>query len=256
MTLLPAPLTVRTGAVLARRDPLAKLGAAFVPAIVLLLSVDAVSSGVVLAVTLASVPAWGLRATDVVRRCWPLALAVVVLALGNAIFAEGPLTSDSVAIGAAAGLRVAAIALPGVLAVLTIEPVDLADSLVRHLRVSPRFGYGFLAALRLAPLLASEWQVLGRARRARGLEAGRNPVAGVRLFAGKVFALLVGAVRRATHLAVAMDARGFDSAGPRTSARERRWVLGDTLLVAGAVVVTAGAVGLALGTGAWSPALS
>ena len=33
----------------------------------------------------------------------------------------------------------------------------------------------------------------------------------VRLFAGTVFTLLVGAVRRGTRLAVAMDARGFDA---------------------------------------------
>ncbi len=59
------------------------------------------------------------------------------------------------------------------------------------------------------------------ARRARGVEAGRNPVARLRLFVSTAFTLLVGAIRRGTRLAVAMDARGFDSGA-------------DWLLVAGA----------------------
>lgn len=268
MTMLQAPIATDLTAVLARRDPVAKLAAAFVPALALLVSVDPVAAGILLVVTVASVPAWGLRWADVARRTWPLGLAVVVLTLGNAVFAEarggavlvdvGPLliTSQGLVAGAVAGLRVAAIALPGVLAVLTIDPVDLADSLVQHLRVSPRFAYGFLAALRLAPLLAAEWQTLGRARRARGFDAGRNPLAAVRLFAGKLFALLVGAVRRATHLAVAMDARGFDSAGRRTSARVRRLDGGDRLLVAAAVLVTATAITASVLSGSWNPVLS
>ncbi|WP_166350084.1 CbiQ family ECF transporter T component [Phytoactinopolyspora limicola] len=252
---------------LGRRNPVAKLGAAFIPAIVLLAGVDPVSSGIVVAAALASVPAWGLRWTDLIRRGWPLGLAITSIALGNTIFTGrkggavlvdlGPLliTSESMAAGATTGLRFAAIVLPGMLAVLTIDPVDLADSLVRHLRVPPRFAYGSLAALRLAPLLATEWEVLGRARRARGLEAGRNPVAALRLFGGKLFALLVGAVRRGTHLAVAMDARGFDARGPRTCARESRFTRADAALLLVSAGVVALAVTLAVGTGTWTSSL-
>ena len=68
----------------------------------------------------------------------------------------------------------------GVLATATIEPIEVADALIQQLRVSPRFAIGVLAALRLLPLLAQEWQTLGVARRARGVEAGRSPVAAIR----------------------------------------------------------------------------
>ena len=47
-------------------------------------------------------------------------------------------------------------------------------------RVSPKVAYGVLAALRLLPLLAADWRTLSLARRARGLDAGRNPVAALR----------------------------------------------------------------------------
>lgn len=268
MTLLPVAPQADTGAPLARLDPVAKLVAAFLPALALLVSVDPVSSGVVMAVALASVPAWGVRWVELGRRMWPLWLAALMIALGTALFTDrkggaailelGPLliTTDSIVIGVTAGLRVAAIALPGVLAVMSIDPVDLADSLVKHVRLPARFAYGSLAALRLAPLLATEWNVLGRARRARGLESGGRPLAAGRLFAGKMFALLVGAVRRGTQLAAAMDARGFDSTGPRTCARDPQVGVGDAVLVLGALLVTVVAVGLAVATGAWHPVLS
>lgn len=253
---------------IARRSPLAKIAAALLPGLALLASVDPVAPSIVLAAILFCVPLCGVAWRALARRAWPLGVAVVTLGVGNAVFTDrkggatvleaGPLllTTESLAVGGAAGLRVAAIALPGVLAILTIDPVDLADALVQRLRVPARFAYGALAGLRLAPLLAADWQTLGRARRARGLSAGANPIRGVRLFAGKVFALLVGAVRRATRLAAAMEARGFDSGRPRTAAREQRFDRGDALLVAASLAVTVAAVGLSVVTGAWNPLLS
>lgn len=265
---LPGRSPVVQGTPLARLNPIAKLGAALLPALALLVSVDLVSAGIVLTAAVATVPFWGIGWSLLMRRTWPLAFAIVMVTAGNAMFTDrkagaalvdaGPvlITSDSVMIGFAAGIRVAAIALPGVLAVMTIDPVDLADSLVRYLRVPSRFAYGGLAAFRLVPIMAAEWNVLGRARRARGFGGDRNPVTAVRVLAGRVFALLVGAVRRGTRLAVAMDARGFDSAGERTSARQPHMGGRDLALLAGAAAATIVAVTLAVTTGSWNPVLS
>jgi energy-coupling factor transport system permease protein len=150
-------------------------------------------------------------------------------------------------------LRVVGLALPGVLLVASTDPVRLADALTIHWRVSTRFAFGALAALRLAPLLVAEFESVRLARRTRGVEAGRNPVAQARLLAGIAFTLLVGAVRRGSRLATAMDARGFDSGIPRTNARGSRLHLRDSVFVAGAVLVCAAAVTLSVLTGAWSP---
>jgi energy-coupling factor transport system permease protein len=75
-------------------------------------------------------------------------------------------------------------------------------------------------------------------------------VAHLRLFAGTVFTLLVGAVRRGTRLAVAMDARGFDAVGPRTIARPQVVRRSDVAVVLGAFAVLVAAVlaSSALGT--------
>jgi energy-coupling factor transport system permease protein len=153
-------------------------------------------------------------------------------------------------------VRVIALALPGVLLVASTDPVRLADALTLHWRVSTRFAYGALAALRLVPLLAAEWESIRLARRARGVDAGANPLAHARLLAGTAFALLVGAIRRGTRLATAMDARGFDSGVVRSNARGSVLRPLDGWFVAGAVLVVTLAVALSVGTGAWHPVFS
>jgi energy-coupling factor transport system permease protein len=154
--------------------------------------------------------------------------------------------------GVGLALRVVGLALPGVLLVASTDPVRLADALTIHWRVSTRFAFGSLAALRLVPLLVAEFESVRLARRTRGVEA-RTPVARARLVAGIAFTLLVGAVRRGSRLATAMDARGFDSGIPRTNARGSHLHRRDAVFVTAAVVVCAGAVTLSVLTGAWDP---
>jgi energy-coupling factor transport system permease protein len=259
-----APALTDAGAPLARRNPTAKLAASVVVMLALFATTDLLTPSLVVLVELACLPWTGVSARTLLRRCWPLLVAMVSITLSNALFTDqdggtvlvdlGPvlLTSDAMLAGGSVAVRLLAIAIPGVLFALTTDPVDLADSLVQQLRAPGRFAYGALAALRLAPLLEAEWQTLGRARRARGLDAGRNPVTALRLFGGRVFALLVGAVRRGTRLAVAMDARGFDSGVERTAARISRIDAGDVALVAGSLLVVAAATAVSVAAGTWS----
>jgi energy-coupling factor transport system permease protein len=259
------PLAPDRSAALARRNPLAKLGAALVVMLVLLATVDPVTPGVLLAVELSVLPATGVRAGTLARRTWPLLLGVAGVALANLLVVEGgrvlfelgpfDVTSAAVSAAFALSLRLLAIALPGILALATTDPMDLSDALVQRLHVSARFAYGALAALRLLPLLALEWHTIGRARRARGLDAGRSPVAAGRLFASQVFALLVAAVRRGVRLAAAMDARGFDAATTRPVARPLLRRPGDWWLLAGAGAAAVLAVSVSVATGYWDPLL-
>jgi energy-coupling factor transport system permease protein len=232
-------------------NPVAQLTAIAVLLPVLMISGDLVTPSVVLAAEVCLLPAAGLGTPRaLLARTWPLLLGAAGVAWVNVLFGD-----DDGGWSSAAGLavRVLALALPGILLVSSTDPVRLADALTLHWRVSTRFAYGALAALRLVPLLATEWQTIRLARRARGVEAGRNPIAHLRLFAGTAFALLVGAVRRGSRLATAMDARGFDSGVPRTNARGSRLHARDAVFVAAAVAVCAGAVVLSATTGNWSP---
>jgi energy-coupling factor transport system permease protein len=99
----------------------------------------------------------------------------------------------------------------------------------------------------------AEFEAIRLARRTRGVEAGRNPLAAVRLFAGMGFALLVAAVRRGSRLATAMDARGFDSGVPRSNARGSQLTRRDALFLAGAVLACAVAVTVSVVSGSWHP---
>jgi energy-coupling factor transport system permease protein len=234
---------------LGRINPVAQLTAIGVVTAVLLTSLDVVTPAVVVAAELCLLPAAGLAAPrSLWRRTWPLLLGAVSVGLVNVL-----LSADADAVtGAGLALRVVGLSLPGVLLVATTDPVRLADALTIHWRVPTRFAFGALAALRLVPLLVGEFESVRLARRARGIEA-RGPVARARLAGGIVFALLVGAVRRGSRLATAMDARGFDSGIVRTNARGSRLHRRDAAFVAGTTVVCLVAVALSLLTGAWDP---
>ena len=234
---------------LSRINPVAQLGAIAVVTVVLISSLDVVTSAVVVAAELCLLPAAGLTdARNLWRRTWPLLFGASSVALVNVLLSDG-----GAGTGLGLALRVVGLALPGVLLVASTDPVRLADALTIHWRVSPRFAYGALAALRLAPLLVVEFESVRLARRTRGVEAGRNPLARARLVAGIGFTLLVGAVRRGSRLATAMDARGFDSGIPRSNARGSVLHRRDAWFVGGTAAVCAVAVTLSVLTGSWSP---
>lgn len=257
------PLSPAPGAPLAAVNPLAKLGAAAAFMLVAFAAVDLLTPSLLLAVEVAAVPAAGLRPSVMARRLWPLAAAALGVAAinallpgeprGDSIFALGPihLTSGSLIDGVALGARLAAIALAGVLAFLTTEPTDLADALIQQLQLSPRVAVASLAGMRTLPLLAEEWQTIGLARRARGVEAGRSPAAAVRLFAGRLLTLLVRAVRRATRMAQAMEIRALGARDCRTVARPQRMERADWRFLGGAVLAAAGANLVSVVLGSW-----
>jgi energy-coupling factor transport system permease protein len=261
------PAVAPTGR-LARRNPAAKLAITVVPSAVLLLSRDIVTPLVLIALTLAALPWAQLDLPRLLSRSRWLLFAVVMVGFVNAAFAAHPrghalldfgpvhVTSGSAAGGLGIALRALGVSLPGVVVLVSTDPVDLADSLVQQLRVPAKFAYGTLAALRLMPLLSEEWDHLGMARRARGMDAGHSPVRAARLFASQVFALLVVAIRRGTRLATAMDARGFDSGLQRSYARVQTVTRTDVVLMAGSIVAAAVALGVSIGVGSWQPLVS
>ena len=255
------PLRPNPAAPLARANPAMKLAAAAVLMAALFVSVDAVTASVVLLGVLAATSLSGLSPRTLLRRSWPILLTAFSVGVLNAAFAEpragpqvvvGPMSVSTEALiaGLGLGLRLLAIAFSGVLAMATTDPTRLADSLIAQLHISPGFAVGALAAARLVPVMAVEWQILSLARRARGVQV-RGPLSAVRVFFGKLLALLIGAVRRATRLAAAMEARGFGSRPCRTAARQERVTRNDWLLLAGAVLLAAMAVGISAAAGAW-----
>jgi energy-coupling factor transport system permease protein len=268
VSLATTTVLARPDAPLARRNPVAKLGAGLLLSGFLITTLDPVAPAVALAVELATLPLFGVRLGALARRAAPLVLAVsgIVTTLvlfggdraGRVLVAVGPIvvTTGVLADALALSLRLVAISLPGLVIFATIDPTDLADALVQNVKAPARFAIGALAAFRLVPLLGAEWRLLTLARRARGVDADRNPVAAARLFASSMFRLLVGAIRRGTRLATAMDARGFNAGTPRSVARPQRFVLADAALVVAGALVGAVAVGVSIWLGTFTPLLA
>ena len=184
-----------------------------------------------------------IRPGSVVRGIAPLGAAAVSVGMFNALFAAanvdpssleiarvGPLRLTEAGLLGGAGLaaRIVAIAVVGVVFAQTTDSTRLVDALVQQAHAPERFAYGALAAYQAIPRFAEDLVTLRQARRIRGLPSSWHP----RL----LLSLLVLAVRHGDRLALAMDARGFGSRGPRSRYRLVRWSWRD------AAVGTAGAL--------------
>jgi energy-coupling factor transport system permease protein len=234
------PLTADPRAPLAHAHPLAKIAAALVLMFALFITIDPVTPTLVLIALVIAVPLIGIPARALVRRALPVFVAAVGIGFFNALL------SRDIAGGIAIGLRLVGIALAGIVAVASIDPTELADALVEHVHAPRRFTVGALAAFRLMPLFADEWQTIALARRARGLDNGRGTA-----FFSMTRTLLVAAIRRATRLAVAMDGRGFADPGCHTLARPRTIAPRDWMLIGAAALVAGLATGVSVAFGSW-----
>jgi energy-coupling factor transport system permease protein len=233
---------------LGRTNPLVKLGIALAWLVGLGLTLDVRPPLILTVVALiAGLQLGSIPAGTLARRLAPLILAALAVALTNLLFSThnpdpaatevarvGPLRITAEALAAAAGLgaRVASIVSVGAVFALTTDPTRLMDALVQQARVSPRFGYGLLAAYQAVPRLAEDLATLRGARRLRGLRE-LDP----RLLVG----LLVRAIRHADQLSIAMDARGF-GAGPRSVYRPITWTRLDAVVGGGALVILVAAL--------------
>lgn len=246
-----------------RVNPVAKLGAAFILSLTLLLSVDPVSAGVALALELFLFAWAGIPARLFFTRTWPVFMAAPLAGLTTLLYGEASgavhwefllihVTDGSIYLGIATALRVLAIGLAGVVMFITIDPTDLADGLAQIVRLPTRFVLGGLAAMRLIGLLIEDWRSLELARRARGVADGRGILARVKRWLGQAFALLVLSIRRGSKLATAMEARGFGGTVTRSWARESVLKARDWMLISISVVVAAVAISAAVWSGHWN----
>jgi energy-coupling factor transport system permease/ATP-binding protein len=144
-------------------------------------------------------------------------------------------------IAVSAGLRVLTLVLPSVVLLPYVDPDALGDHLAQRLRLPARPVVAATAALQRFQTFGALWQELTRARRVRGIGAGRSVVAKVREAGATTLALFTVVLGQAAVLALAMDARGFAGAHRRTWAGAAPWRRPDTLAVLGGLLVVASA---------------
>ena len=186
------------------------------------------------------------------RSTWPIFIGAPGSALAVLLYGKSggstwwhwgwiTITDRSAELALATALRILAIGIPAIIAVLGIDATDLADGFSQLLHLPDRFVYGGLAGMRLFSVLQDDWAALTASRRSRGLGDDSK----FKSFFPQAFALLVLSIRRSTTLAVAMQARGFGSDEPRSHARvsvvraRDRWFLVVCLLIPVAALTAA-----------------
>lgn len=244
---------------MSRVNPVAKLLAALLLAIILVLTIDPVSAGVAVVLELLLIPFAGLGCGEFWRRTAIVWIAAPLTGLTIVLYGQRSgrvhfewllvqITDGSLWLGLATLLRVLAIGLPAVVLFAKVDPTDFGDGLAQVLHLPARFVLGAFAGIRLAGLFADDRRALELARRARGVaDRGR-----LRRLAGLAFALFVLSIRRGSALATAMEARGFGSDLRRTWARPSRFGLREFGLIALGAAVAAAATIAAVATGSWN----
>ncbi|OZM57456.1 ABC transporter permease [Lottiidibacillus patelloidae] len=114
------------------------------------------------------------------------------------------------------GFRALVFASLSLLFALTTRPVMLFYSLMQQLKVSPKYAYAFMAALRLLPILFDELQTLRYALKVRGAESGKGLTSFYLRLKRYTIPLFSQSIRRAHRIAVAMEAKRFSAAKNRT----------------------------------------
>ncbi|MHA1576372.1 MAG: energy-coupling factor transporter transmembrane component T family protein [Candidatus Thorarchaeota archaeon] len=142
-----------------------------------------------------------------------------------------PITDYGIERGLSIALRFLVIVLSSMLFVAVTDPTLLAHSLTK-LKISYRYSFALVIALRFLPLFDSENQVVRLAQKSRGIQP---EVGGLRKILRTIqytfFPLLVSSLSRVESLAISMEGRGFGYSENRTYFRKSHWRISDTLLL-------------------------
>jgi len=147
--------------------------------------------------------------------------------------------------GLSTAMRLDTFLAAGILFLTTTRVEEVAYALGR-LGVPYKVGFTLTLSFRLVPVFFDAALAVLQAQRCRGLELARGGlVRRLRRFVPILVPVLIGALRRADRMAMALELRGFNSGRPRTTYLRARAGTADA--VAGVVLVTTAVVYVALG---------
>lgn len=239
-------------------NPISRFIGALLLCLPMFVTLDIVSASIAFGLDVLLFAIAGVTPWYVLRHTWPVWIAasgsfISVLLYGQSsgddIFKFGwmHISQGSLYLAICTFVRVASVAVPGVILAIGLDPTDLADGLVQILHFSPRFVYGALAGLRMFSLLQNDWRAFGLARRSRGISDGKA----LQRMLSQSFGLLVLSIRRGTKLATAMEARAFGSSIKRAPARKSKLTAYDWIFYVICIAVPAIALYASIQTGYW-----
>ncbi len=174
-----------------------------------------------------------------------LVINMIASGQASAIWQFGALESDALRTSALFTSRVLVMVASGILLAMVHPPQVYAATVARALSgitgmrpIGRRLESALSLSLMFVPFIHSERDRVQLAIAARGFESPRRSLH-KRLFLERrlLLPVIVGAVRRADHVAEALTLRGFDPGKPRSYFRKRCLHLRDVVLLSGAVSI-------------------
>jgi energy-coupling factor transport system permease protein len=159
---------------------------------------------------------------------------------GEPLLAWGPVqvSTEGLRFAFGMGLKLVGFLALGVLFLSTTKVEEFAYALTR-IGVPFKLGFTITLAFRLVPVFLDATMTVVQAQRCRGFNFDEgNVVQRIRRYVPVIVPVFIGALRRADGMAMALEARGFQSGRRRTVLEEFRYGVGDAVGVAvlGAIV--------------------
>jgi len=179
----------------------------------------------------------------------PLCLSLLVLhglffPEGHTVLAQwGParVTAEGLGFALDLGTRTTACVLVFLLFSFTVSIPNLLSALAAR-RIPPQFGFVLASTLTLLPAAAARLDRIWQAQETRGMVVRGGLLSRIGALRLQMVPLVLALMDDAGSRAQALDARGFGSAGPRTSYRDVADTAGQRRFRAVALVLTAAAV--------------
>lgn len=130
-------------------------------------------------------------------------------------------------------VRLVAASIPLFLTFYVTEISDIANALVKNLRIPYRYAFALTSTMRFIPTFMEYMSAIVEAQTARGVRFDRGGIAGkVRLMVPLCVPLLVSSVRKAGDAAIAAELRGFELRGHASGYREYPFATCDYIAAA------------------------
>ncbi len=232
--------------ILHRMNPVAKLAAAFI----LVIACFATSNFVVLALVLV-LDAVLAAQCKMVPQALGLAKAVAAFSLLLALIALlftprgdvlvqlpwGYIGTESVVAAVLVIVRLVACAVPLFLVFYVTKLNDMANAMVKQLRVPYKYAFAFTSTVRFIPVFMNDMVGIMEAQTARGVEFDGGLAKRIRLMVPLCVPLLVSSVRKTNSAAIAAEVRGFHLRTRQSGFKEYPFATRDYLALAASVVI-------------------
>ena len=143
-------------------------------------------------------------------------------------------------------MRLVACAVPLFLVMYVTKLTDLANAMVKIVRVPYRYAFTFTSAVHFIPVFMNDMAGIMEAQTARGVQFDGGIVRRIRLMVPLCVPLLVSSVRKTNSAAIAAEARGFNIRTRESGYKEYPFARIDVAALAFSVLLVAAAVALSL----------